>query len=231
MIQRVCPKCGKSNREVSFYKNFCVNCFLKDHKEIVSVKDLEIELCPSCLRLSLGGRWCAPEKLKGFLHSTVKIDELKRVKVSLEEELCDEKECNYALVVVGFLGKERVTVRREIKVKFAKKQCGVCSKKQSEYHVVKLQLRSSSPLRLKKAFNIVRNESRAYVKKDRMAEVFRFNVMSDGIDIYLGSLKAAKQSIKALLSMSKGMKRTYKLKGFDRHKGKKAYITTIVIRI
>jgi len=231
MVEKFCPKCGKSSKQSQFYNNFCSDCFLKDHPSLVSVDDVKLESCPSCLRVFLAGDWSDPSKIKDFLKTTVKTKELKKASVSVEEISCTEKDRDYKITVTGYLGSKKVTICREIKVLFVKKQCGICSKKQSHYHNVKIQLRSDDMDKLKKAFNLVRNENREFVKKDRMAEVFRFEVVKEGIDIYFGSAKAAKQSLKALSSLSKDIKKTYKLKGFDRHKNKKTFLVTVVVRL
>ena len=235
MKGRFCPKCGKSDK--AFYGNFCIDCYLKDHPDVLHLENISFNQCPRCLRVFSRGEWESgkPEHMEELISSRVKtalIDPSIHV-VLLEG---NAKREIYEVTVEGQLGGEQVSLANEVQVKYVKDMCNVCSRKSGNYYEAIIQLRPKEKVvdldRLKTALIFLRNEARALTKKDRHAEIFRYELVKNGIDIYFGSSRVAKISLQHLQSTyDPVIKESYTLRGVDKETGKKRYSVTYSVRV
>ncbi|MBN3036923.1 MAG: hypothetical protein JW834_00580 [Candidatus Diapherotrites archaeon] len=225
-MKKFCPKCGAEGKPM--HKGFCIDCYLADHPDIVEIQDMEIEECPNCLRAHLGKNWTSSE-LEPFIASKVKT---KLSEPTITASIVGETEKGPVMLikVAGRLGENEAELSKEIQITLRKRQCDVCSKKQSTYHNAKMQLRGPEEA-VTDAFRAVRNENRSTSRKERMAEVFRFEEVKDGVDVYLGSAQAAKNAAAKLVNKGAKVKTTYKLVGLDRKTGKRRYEITYSVRM
>ena len=235
MKGRFCPKCGATDKP--FHNGFCVDCFLKDHPGVAEAEDVEINRCQHCRRVRSHGEWetGSPETIKEIVRSHVKTT-LESPEISVELVEPGEKKEVYEATVSGSIGGERVTISRLVKVKYGKETCEVCSRKSGNYYEAIMQLRPSEKKidlqRMRTALNFLRNEARALTKKDRKAEIFRYETVKSGIDVYWGSARAAKIALQHLQATYRpAVKESYTLRGVDKETGKKRYSVTYSVRL
>jgi NMD protein affecting ribosome stability and mRNA decay len=141
----------------------------------------------------------------------------------------------FELLVWGTLNGEKVELRKEVEVVFKPKQCLVCARKQSKYYKAIIQLRnknSSTPKNaVQKAFHAARNKSRELAVNDRDAEIFKFQKTKHGVNVYLGSLRVAKQVVNTLSStFDADVQKSSSLFGMDKD-GKKDIRVTYSVRL
>lgn len=235
MKGRFCPKCGSSDKP--FYKGFCIDCYVKDHPEILQVGDIILKQCPKCLRVFSKGKWASgrTESIEGIIASKVKTL-LKSPTITTKLIGKNLKKETYEVAVSGKLGDETVTLTQTADVLYQKETCNVCSRKSGNYYEALVQLRPHGKEvdldRMKSAMVFLRNEARALVKKDRNAEIFRHELAKNGIDIYFGSLRVAKIALQHLqATYHPKVKESYTLTGLDRASGKKRYRVTFSVRL
>jgi NMD protein affecting ribosome stability and mRNA decay len=217
---------------------FCVDCYVSDHPELLSVpKQLKLEYCPQCFRIFVGGEWVPghDDLFDKFIRSKIKT-KLENPVITVNFVSENEKSREYAVVVEGVLGGEQVQLQRGVLVRMLKKQCGVCGRKDSTYFEALVQLRSkahNSNLEiLNNAFIFLRNQNQALIKFHREAEVFSYERVKSGINVYFGSAKAAKKALQYLAHIYNcDIKESHKLVGIDKPTGKRRYKTTYSVRL
>ncbi len=235
MKGKFCPKCGSTDK--TFYNGFCIDCFVKDHPGLVEITDIVLKQCSVCLRIRSGVGW------ETGTHKNIEEAIASKVKTSIQNpvikvELVNEKPKSneYEVTVSGLLDENPVELILPAVVKFEKEVCDVCSRKSGNYYEAIMQLRPRGQHidldRLKSALNFLRNETRALVKKDRQAEIFRFEQVKNGIDVYFGSARAAKIALQHLqTTYHPVVKESYTLKGVNRETGKNRYSVTYSVRL
>ncbi|MFC2174601.1 NMD3-related protein [archaeon] len=235
MKDRFCPKCGETSK--SFYKGFCIDCFLADHPGLVEIEGMAIKRCQRCLRVKSRGEWESggSASMKEIVRSHVKTL-LDDAEISVERAEQSQTAEVYDVTVKGTLGGEEVTITKPFTVKYAKQICEVCSRKSGDYYEAIIQLRPKEKVvdlnRLKTALIFLRNEAHALVKKDRKAEIFRYELVKNGIDIYFGSKRAAKISLQHLQATYRPVvKESYTLRGVNKETGKNRYSVTYSVRL
>ena len=235
MKGKFCPKCGKSNK--SFYDGFCVECYINDHPEVMGIDELSLKQCPRCLRVFSRGEWESgrPENMEEIISSHVKTS-LDNPKVHVELIEGNNKREIYEITVTGTMGGEEVSLTRETQLRYVKDMCVVCSRKSGNYYEAIIQLRPKEKAadldKLKSAIVFLRNEARALTKKDRQAEIFRFELVKHGIDVYFGSARVAKIALQHLNSTyNPVVKESYTLRGVNKETGKKRYSVTYSVRV
>lgn len=235
MKGKFCPKCGATNKP--FYKGFCIDCYVQDHPELLQAEDLALKQCPKCLRVFTRGGWVSgrTESVEEIIASKVKTL-LKSPTIAVKLISGSPKKEVYEVTVSGKLGKETATITRKVTVSYQKETCGVCSRKSGNYYEALVQLRPHGKAvdldRMKSALVFLRNEARALVKKDRNAEIFRYELVKNGIDIFFGSLRVAKIALQHLqATYHPKIKESYTLTGVDHASGKKRYRVTFSARL
>ncbi|MCK4327570.1 MAG: 60S ribosomal export protein NMD3 [Candidatus Diapherotrites archaeon] len=235
MKGKFCPKCGATDRP--FHGGFCIDCYLKDHPGLAETEDITIKRCTHCLRVKTRGVWesGAPASMGEIVRAHVKTS-LESPEVTVELVEPGEKKEVYEVTVKGALGAEPVSLTQLVTVKYEKQTCDVCSRKSGNYYEAILQLRPAGReidlQRMRSALMFLRNEARAMVKKDRKAEIFRYEMVKNGVDVYFGSARAAKVALQHLQATYRPtVKESYTLKGVDKETGKKRYSVTYSVRL
>ncbi len=211
---------------------------MADHPNVLEIPDrIELEYCPECLRNFAHGEWASghEDTIHELIRSKVRT-ELENHSVSIEPGREQGKVRFYTIVVTGTLGGEEVMLERKIGLRMIKKQCPVCARKDSTYYEALVQLRPKGKEidldRLKSAMNFLRNANRALIKNHREAEVFRYERVKNGVNIYFGSMKAAKKALQAFVkTYACETNESYTLVGLDKSTGKRRYKVTISVRI
>ncbi len=233
---RFCPKCGATDK--GLFKGFCVECYLSDHPGVLEIPSrIELEYCHECLRNFVHGEWSSghEDTIHELIRSKVRT-ELENLSVSIELNREQGKVRFYNLVVEGTLGGEKVMLEREVGIRMIKRQCPVCARKDSTYYEALVQLRPKGNEidldRLKSALNFLRNANRALIKDHREAEVFRYERVKNGVNVYFGSAKAAKKALQAFVkTYDCETKETYTLVGVNKANGKRRYKVTISVKL
>jgi nonsense-mediated mRNA decay protein 3 len=235
LVQRFCPKCGSKDKP--FFKGFCVDCYLTDNDLVRIPKRMSVDACPSCLRFRIHGEWLPStrENTSRFIEEQVKLRQIENssAEARLVKPLKDG--AVFELVLRGELGGEKVELRKNVELLYAAKQCLICARKQSKYYKALLQLRpkdaGASPSKIQSAFHFVRNHNRELSVTDREAEIFKFKEDKNGLNIYLGSLKAAQSIVSMLRSkFNAEVRQSRTLVGVDKN-GHNDYKSTFSVRL
>ena len=238
MPSRFCPKCGALEGEKPFMGVFCLECYLHDHPDIVELPSLiELDFCPTCLKVRHKGSWVdgREENVHEAIIGKLKTDIYEpAIEVALLKETA--KGGIYKVHVAGSLEGHDIELEDQVEVRNRKRQCEICAKKQSTYHEAIIQLRpkgkDTGPEALLAAFKFLRNENRMLIRKYAKAEIFRFKEGRNGIDIYFGSMRAAKVALQRFQSrFSPDVKETYTLVGINKKTGKPRHTVTYSVRI
>lgn len=235
LVDRFCPKCGATDKP--FIDGFCIDCYLEDHNLVNIPKKIHVDACPSCLRLRLKGNWVTPtpQVLEKFITSKAKIKTIKNPEIYVRQIRTLKKGIVLEVKVKGVLGDIPIEITREVELVYHLKLCDICSKKKSRYYKVLIQLRpknkSTDPSKIQSAFHFIRNKNREHALKDREAEIFRFKKEKHGINVYLGSAKAAFDIVNSMRSaFGAKVKESRTLVGVDKD-GKKKFRITYSVRI
>lgn len=230
-----CPKCGATDKPLT--GGFCVDCYIKDHPGIVEAGEVSFKQCPHCLRVYSKGDWASgsPEAVTELVKSRVKTA-IESPSITVERVGGGPKHDDYDVTVEGSLDGTPVSITVPVRVRLERETCDVCSRKNGNYYEALVQLRPRGNTvdldRLKTALIFFRNEAHAQVKIDRQAEIFRFELVKNGIDIYFGSARAAKVALQHFtLTYRPVVQVSYTLKGVDHSTGKRRYSVTYSVRL
>ena len=205
MSDLICPRCGRSSKDVEFIEAFCRDCA---PVRLECPPKVELETCTRCGRVKLRGEWTA--------HSAKKIAELVLGKCKGGFE---RAEYFPEAGIAKFDMESGARLERSIILEMKKTICQQCSRISGGYFEGIIQLRGDKERAEKYAGSLIsRLEKKTFIAKT--------DEKDEGIDIYVGSSKAvvalmAELGVRALI--------TKKLVGRDQ--GKRLYRTTFLIRL
>ncbi|MDY6964830.1 MAG: 60S ribosomal export protein NMD3 [Halobacteriota archaeon] len=203
MVSLFCPKCGKEVEDL--YDRLCKSCFVEKFKLIDYPLVVQIKTCPTCGSIFKDGRWISeePEKIlflvveeEVMIHEEAKSIELFISPVVLK----DSTRVNFSVraAVRGLTMEED----GELEVRLKKESCDRCSRISSGYYEGIIQIRAKERFptseELKKCESIAYEMTLQMEKKDRLAFISKVKSQREGIDIYLGSINAARQITKSI---------------------------------
>ncbi len=200
-----CPKCGKK------YPGLCLNCFLEMHP--VRLKKFELPIC-KCGRYFRRGDWnlniekSIPDIVKQNLIIPI---ELKTGKIDVKHE----SQRNRVLLRISVSGKykgEGFSAEVEDEIKTVVKTCPTCAKTSSGYYEAILQFRTK--------YNPARDINPEFISG--VKEV------PGGIDVYITSMKYAKQAGVEFRKRGFYVKESAKLMGM--RDGKDVYRLNVAIK-
>ncbi len=230
---KYCPRCGAKESEKAFYKNFCVDCYLHDHRELADIPEvMKVRTCSSCLRMKYRDEWIpgTDENMAKVIESKIDIG-LKDPEVIADFLRNTSKGAFFDVTVKGKIAGAEVSKSKEVEVRYDKEECVVCSRKSGGYYEAVLQLRSGSEEELGRLLNFIRNEVRSMCQEDRMAEVFRVMRTGHGIDAEMGSKQVAKKIVSVVKNkFDAEVNESYTLVGVD-DSGKDRYTVTYSVRV
>lgn len=198
----LCPKCGMPVEHLHF--NMCEKCYarsivLMQHPDVVSV-----QMCPVCGAYRRRGRW---------VESHADVEDI--VLAGAEEKLKLHCEAENPVITLGVepLGHSTYTVgihaeasvlgeqvvyegRLEVRIRF--ETCDVCSRRAGGYYEAVIQLRGDKRLPDETEFQqyteiVEQMLNRMQERGERMAFISKTVRLDEGVDIYIGSKKAAKR--------------------------------------
>jgi nonsense-mediated mRNA decay protein 3 len=117
---------------------------------------------------------------------------------------------------------------KEAEVRITLDLCKDCSRRKGGYYEAILQIRGEVPGEIQ---NKVRNMLDSLTKKDRRSFITDVKALKEGVDFYIGSIRAARKVARNLKQEYGGrIRESPKLMGMDKH-GKKVYRVTIALRL
>ncbi len=203
-----CIKCGVKRGERPFVGAVCIECY---EPKVKVPSKVEVKQCSRCKRYWIKGEWSRDEKaLEGWIAGKVKGSFVKALPL-LEEDK----------VVVYFEADDGSIFSKAYPVKFTVKRvmCEECSRIAGGYFEAIIQLRGDWERIREIAPHIVR----ALRKKTFLTKV---EEKKEGIDLYVGSSKAAYEVVTSLGVTYKISKKLHGMK-----EGKRLYRTTFSIRL
>lgn len=231
-----CYLCGEVTSKL--YEGLCSSCYLKDEKLFDLPEKIELSVCRGCTRY-YSGAWVEGEN---SLDALVKTIALKEINKSLSKdlknlettvEIKDVKEKGKGLSVELEVNVKGLTMGLEYHaalistIAIKNVVCPDCSKRAGGYYEAVIQLRAES---IDEPLSDLHNRLNRIYEKDKYAFIVEESAVNGGIDIKLGSSKAAKTLGAHFKARYKAkIKETAKLVG--KKDGKDIYRITVLIRI
>ncbi len=202
-MARYCPKCGKSDADVAFHGELCMEC---TKTQIGELPNVQVIICSKCGEVLDKGR-----KKK---ETTVQEEATRLLKLKGTDPVYSEDMTSVEYDTPS--GR----IKRDLLILIRKEQCVVCARSNSQYFEAIIQIRGDDRLKVERMVDILtkRVESRSFIPK--------IDELKEGIDIYCGSRSEA---IAALNAQKLGFQRTEKLAG--EKNGKRLYRTTLLVRL
>lgn len=192
---KFCPKCGKDTD--SLFNGLCKECFLKAAKPAELPAEISFEHCRNCLKIKLKGKWLSfePELLSELVLQNLKSRKLDSFKASVD--LFEKEKGWKALVrVAGKIGKNILEFSLETFLKPKTVLCDACMKVSSDYYEATIQIRfEKRPSQ--DVIERVLSECVSFLnelkKQDSLAQIVKAKELKNGLDVLVGSRRAAKQ--------------------------------------
>jgi len=226
--KRFCPSCGKTSGP--FIRGICKECFLKEHKLLILPEKLELQQCRDCNKILLRGKLAEPSEaaLKEFVKKHVRVKELVNETITVELQQRNDSEIEFRVMAKGFLESIPLLLERNVLVRVQPVQCDCCMRLKSNYHEAKVQLRG---MKTEPAFNRLQELLKGLRKKDCLSAIVAVEKNKNGLDVLIGSRKAAATAVNQLKrEFEAKVKTAFKLVGVDK-KGKERKRVTFSVRV
>jgi len=209
-MERICPRCGSSSSTRKFFGEFCENCYLSRIK-LELPQRIDVQLCRICGKVRVA-KW--EELSKTALESIVK----KNAKGSYESfHVLSCGNNQYEAVFLVSNGPNYFEVRRRFLLKMNNSTCDECSRETSGYYEAIVQIRGK---------NAGKWSERIMRGLRRRTFVSRYMPLDEGIDIYVGSKKAAAEVLGLLKLKPRISEKLYGVKD-----GRRVYRMTYCVRV
>ena len=199
-----CIKCGKAS-EIDV---FCTSCYVP---KVKLPKKTLIQVCKSCARYRIGGKWVAgdPRKVEDYL--------AKKIKGEFKEAFVDLESGEAVVVVESSIGDVEYVFPIDVQMEVV--LCRECSKMRGSYYEALLQLRGDS----RKVEKYARLFKKLLLKK---TFITKEEEMHGGLDIYIGSSRALMEALGKLGIKNYKLSRTL----HTAKEGKRIYRLTVSVR-
>ncbi len=202
---KVCPRCGRTEREVPFIGFFCRDCYLELHPP-VEEREIKLKVCPTCGRVFVG-YWTEPDltKIARWIQGHVKVSpEVEKPVMSITIAGEDEKGVDYLGILRGVIEGTPFEYRFRGRVRKVYEQCPFCARRAGGYYEAVLQLRGDRWEELyRKVIDLVSKE------RDPKAFIVKEVPRRKGIDLFVGSKKVAEKVARKLKQMGASVKFSY----------------------
>lgn len=196
-LQRFCPECGKDTNEV--IDGLCPDCFPRKIRHDFFPKKIVVEKCAACSKLRFKGKVRAEtdDLLKEIILSNLKTGDFEVKDLSLA--LVKKDDAVYDVTANMMLSKSGVKFRVPARTVFELRgfRCDTCMKLISDYFEATIQLRGFSD-----SEKLV-DEMSAFLSKagkdDALSAITGGGTSKQGVDVNIGSLRAAKKLVKFLV--------------------------------
>ncbi len=209
--KKFCPACGKETE--IFINGFCIECFKKRFKKTQFPKFIKIYQCKFCKKFAVGN---------------LLFDSLEE---AVNKAIKDFKDLKLILIAENFvkLAKEvenLIIEEKDVEIKIKQIICKYCNMMQTGYKQAIIQLRSKNNEEFLKIIEEVIEKERKF---DNLSFISKIEESKNGIDLYIGSKKAAYKAINEIKKYYKiNIKVSKKLVGIK--SGKRIFLDTIAIR-
>jgi nonsense-mediated mRNA decay protein 3 len=229
-LQSVCPSCGKPSVGV------CSNCTIKGHILATIPRHLDIKVCPTCLDYFLNGKWVQNEIIDAVTRT---IETALSIKATKSTVYIDVPELDKSLIrahvtVEGNIDGKRLMDDFSVDLHIKREVCERCSKISGGYYEGLIQIRAEGRVpeenELIAATDLVNRVVERERRDDRMAFLSRVERKKEGLDIYVGTTRVAKQLSRTIIEELGGsFKESPKLVG--KKDGKNVYRVAFSIRL
>ena len=226
----VCPSCGEPSDEI------CERCLAQDRTIAAVPEFLTIKICPTCSDHFFKGHWLNDDLDKAIERVveealTIDADEAT-VKVVLNEVTQTIVRARVEVDVPHMEDTQHKSL--DINVRVDRASCDRCSRISGGYYESKVQIRADhrtpDEAELLRALEIGTRTIGHAQKVDRLAFIAKTIQLKEGLDLYVGTVKAAKRIVRALVrEMGGNFSDSAKLVG--RRDGKDIYRVTFVVRL
>lgn len=213
---KVCPYCGESDKP--FVGAFCVDCFAKKPLAEITVKGLDLQICPKCGRVKSGSVWAefSEEIVKELVERKVKSQYPFKLRVSFNQAKGFlAAKADFIFTVEG----TPVRQERYFEIPLVKNLCIDCSRESGGYKEAIVQIRGYEERRAQKLVRLIERklEGRTFWKTEFKKK--------DGVDLVTGNKNI---TLDAVRSLRVPFSLTHKLAGV--RQGKKVFVVTILIK-
>lgn len=228
-LESVCPSCGERSYGV------CERCLARGRTIAAMPSFLSIQVCSTCSDHFFKGRWinedtnCAVAKA---VEEALKIDPDEAAFTIVLNQI--SRTIIHARVEINVSGAGGSYESFDVDVRVNRVTCDRCSRISGGYYESKVQVRADhrTPERaeLERALEIAARTINPTHKEDRLAFIAKTIWLREGLDLYIGTVKAAKRIVSALLrEMGGNLSDSARLIG--RRDGKDVYRVTFVMRL
>ena len=216
---KICPACGAKEAETEFSGPFCTACTASMEPAVTAGKDFTVVVCPACGTARAGNESFeySEQALTRLVSSRTKENNANAVKILLEKT---KGGAFIATIESVFKGGDREFKKRSrLKVTVEKRTCKDCTLKSGGYHLALIQLRGDPE-------QISRLAEKLVKRLEKESFVSGVEEKKEGIDIQVGSAKAA---VSALKACDKSFIKTSTLIGAKQ--GKDVHRITLCVRL
>lgn len=217
-MEKICPKCGSSNKEKEFIGAFCLDC---TKIKIEPPKRISIYICKDCGACRLNNQW-APFSLDLIENDIKRQTQGNFENMFLELDKENQKaKLKYTVLIEG----NRIEVEKIIDFKIHNDLCRDCSRVRGGYYEGILQVRGEDKNRIKKTVEKLKK----FIEKESF--ITKTVDLKEGTDIYVGNKQKA---IEVMADLGLKYTRSRTLSGVKKSglkKGMKQYRDTFLIRV
>jgi len=228
-LESVCPSCGERSY------GLCERCLARGRTIPATPSFLSIQVCPTCSDHFFKGRWIN-EDTNGAVakaaEEALKIDPDEAAFAIVLNQISPTIIHAHVEIDVSQMGGSKESF--DVDVRVNRVACDRCSRISGGYYESKVQIRADHRMperaELDRALEIAVTTIDLAQKTDRLAFIAKTIWLREGLDLYVGTVKAAKRIIRALLKeMGGAITDSAKLTG--RRDGKDVYRVTFVLRL
>ncbi len=230
-MRKFCVICGRAEEEL--VAGMCRSCYI-EKKVRVSLGKGNAKVCRECGAVFNRGwnrfRGSFEESLEeaalSFVERNLSIEGLEGAEVGVELlEITQTSPKDFTARVLAHIHHPWVEFEEELSVKIKLELCDSCQRSKSKYYEAIVQLRGGG----KRARELL--ESAIDRASDPLAFISKVEERKEGVDYYIGSVKAARKAAQRVIKELGGfVKEAAKLYGRDKS-GKEVYRVTLSVRI
>jgi len=228
-LQNLCPSCGEPSDGV------CERC-LAEHRSINTIpKQLTIKMCPTCSAHFFKGHWLDEDLDHAVDREIQEALTVDKAGAAVNVDLSDVTPTMVrAHVKIDSTLGDRLRGSYDVNIRVNRASCDRCSRIAGSYYESKVQIRAErrtpSSAELSRALDIASAAIHRARKADRLAFIAKNIQLREGVDLYVGTIKAAKRIVSAVVQEMGGtVSDSAKLIG--RRDGKDIYRVTFVVRL
>ncbi len=218
MLQKICPRCGKSSRDVAFIASLCKDCYLQ-RQPLYTLPELDLDRCVKCGRIRLKGLWLYEPHLPEYLKEKIKSNHVIKG-ISTKMHVDPVSKLAHADIEIKVVAEgQAVTLNDRLDFRLIRTQCPECGLRSGGYHEAIIQLRGN-PEKVERLLQklIRRLEARTFISK--------IVHHKEGPDIQVGKKRAALETLSQL-----NVEFTMSNKLVGEHQNKQVFRTTACVRL